>query len=437
MSFFLGKEVNHSESLPALHMAYRHSLPKDIEVFGKSVYEQVQSDKQQLEKIVAKILDGSWRGKTGFSITDVINLGVGGSDFVLRNICSSLAFYKHPKAPNVHFVASIDSSELKLLLNKLNANRTLLIVASKTFCTDDTMTNALIALNWLADFGITKAHYKHHIIGISANAQAMDEFGITKQNQLSMPKWVGGRFSVWSNMGLAVALFLGPEGFSTLKLGAKALDEVFLSNALEQNFVFWHALLQFYHSTKIRVHNLLFYESSFEFMVEHFQQLLCESLGKTVNTKNQKISHPTGPIVLGGSGPKLQHAIFQMLHQGNVAHSSDMILTAKNTFHTPQAHHKSVKNALAQAHLFAYGHQDELVFKSYRGNKPVSVLLLPKADPFYLGFLIAFYEQSVYAQSILFDINPFDQWGVERGKAIAKQFSQPDQIAAEILKQLS
>lgn len=439
---FSEHEINYTEQRAAMHWALR--LPEH-DLVHSELSQQVHAQLQRMFNLVEKIHAGQYRGATGEVIQDVVNIGVGGSDLGPLMVTKALSDFKHAttKPLNVHFVSTMDGSQLSELLHKLRPETTLFIISSKSFGTIDTLSNAQTVKLWLEkSLGTQPETLKHHFIGVSTKSEKMDEWGITPENQFLLWDWVGGRYSLWSCIGLPIALTIGVEGFKQFLAGAYAIDQHFQSSPLNQNIPVLMGLLGVWNNNflDIQTHAVLPYDGRLKYFASYLQQLEMESNGKSIQRTGEKVSLDTCPIVWGEVGPNAQHAFYQLLHQGTQAVSCDFIAPiqryntnqftyAENADALIEQHHLALSNCLAQSRLLAFGHQalDQVereslpLYKQYAGNQPSSTLLLNELNPYSLGMLIASFEHKVFVQSVLWNINPFDQWGVEKGKDIANQ----------------
>ena len=439
---FSEHKINYTEQRAAMHWALR--LPEH-DLVHSELSQQVHAQLQRMFNLVEKIHAGQYRGATGEVIQDVVNIGVGGSDLGPLMVTKALSDFKHAttKPLNVHFVSTMDGSQLSELLHKLRPETTLFIISSKSFGTIDTLSNAQTVKLWLEkSLGTQPETLKHHFIGVSTKSEKMDEWGITPENQFLLWDWVGGRYSLWSCIGLPIALTIGVEGFKQFLAGAYAIDQHFQSAPLNQNIPVLMGLLGVWNNNflDIQTHAVLPYDGRLKYFASYLQQLEMESNGKSIQRTGEKVSLDTCPIVWGEVGPNAQHAFYQLLHQGTQAVSCDFIAPiqryntnqftyAENADALIEQHHLALSNCLAQSRLLAFGHQalDQVereslpLYKQYAGNQPSSTLLLNELNPYSLGMLIASFEHKVFVQSVLWNINPFDQWGVEKGKEIANQ----------------
>lgn len=441
---FAGEEVNASEQRAALHWALR--LPQDIKAphAQTSLVQQVHSQLDKMRKMVELLRGGRWRGHSGKVITDVVNIGVGGSDLgpmmafkALEDTATTANAQLDSTVPEVHFVSSMEGSQISRLLQQLNPETTLFIIASKSFTTSDTLANVDTALAWLKNHQVDEALVKRcHFVGVSTRADLMQGWGIVPEHQLEFWDWVGGRFSLWSTVGLSLATRIGFIAFEEFLAGAHFMDEHFRTTPLLQNLPVVNALIGVWNTNflNINAHAILPYDGRLKHLPAYLEQLEMESNGKSVCRDGRWVAHRTCPIIWGEVGPNAQHAFYQLLHQGTERVSSDFVMVA-NRYR--EAHYESVggalqqqhrlglANGLAQSQLLALGEKvlpnaDQLpAHKRYQGNQPNTTFVLEELTPYNLGTLLALYEHKVFVQSVIWGINPFDQWGVELGKKLA------------------
>lgn len=440
--FFSEEKINSTEQRAAMHWALRQ--PMDHKKFPQ-INQQVHQQLERMYALVEKLHAGQYRGATGEVIQDVVNIGVGGSDLGPVMVSHALSDYKVKtvKPLAVHFVSTMDGSQLSELLHQLRPETTLFIISSKSFGTIDTLSNAQTVRQWLEkSLGKSESLLKNHFIGVSTKPEKMTEWGIAAENQLLLWDWVGGRYSLWSCIGLPIALSIGVEGFKQLLAGAYAVDEHFQNAPFEKNIPVLMGLLGVWNNNflNIQTHAVLPYDGRLKYFAAYLQQLEMESNGKSVQRNGEKVQLDTCPIVWGEVGPNAQHAFYQLLHQGSHSVSCDFIAPVKrynanqftyveNAEALIEQHHLALSNCLAQSRLLAFGNQaldqKELanlpLYQQYSGNQPSTTILLQELNPYSLGMLITMYEHKVFVQSVLWNINPFDQWGVEKGKEIANQ----------------
>ncbi|MDG9860083.1 glucose-6-phosphate isomerase [Acinetobacter ursingii] len=434
--------INYTEHRAAMHWALR--LPKNTLHF-QTLSKQVHTQLDRMFHLVEKIHAGQYRGVTGEVIQDVVNIGVGGSDLGPLMVNHALSDFKVKTAKplDIHFVSTMDGSQLSDLLHQLRPETTLFIISSKSFGTIDTLSNAETARLWLEKaLGDRHCVLKSHFIGVSTKPEKMTEWGIHPDNQLLLWDWVGGRYSLWSCIGLPIALKVGVEGFQELLAGAYLIDQHFRQTPFHENVPVMMGLLGAWNTNylNMQTHAVLPYDGRLKYFASYLQQLEMESNGKSIQRDNHKVESGTCPIVWGEVGPNAQHAFYQLLHQGTHAVSCDFIAPiqrynanhftyVENAEALIEQHHLALSNCLAQSRLLAFGNQaldqKELenlpIYKQYTGNQPSSTFLIKELNPKTLGMLIALYEHKVFVQSVLWNINPFDQWGVEKGKEIANQ----------------
>lgn len=436
-----GEKVNDTEQRAALHTALRLPKGEPLIVDGVDVGQQVHDSLDKCEALVHRIRSGIWRGYSGKAIRDVVNIGVGGSDLGPLMATTALSEWADTDI-HVHFVSNMDGTQLESLLKKLNPQTTLFIISSKSFGTVDTLSNAKTALSWLlAAYAHKPTILRRHFIGISTRPDKMSDWGIHPDNQLLLWDWVGGRFSMWSAIGLAIAVRIGMANFRALLAGAHEMDKHFTQADFYKNLPVLLGLIGVWNATflGINAHTVLPYDGRLSHFPNYLTQLEMESNGKSVKRTGESVNYRTCPILWGDIGSNAQHAFYQLLHQGTQRVSCDFI-TPIHRYNDTQIinnslvyqHKLSLANCLAQSQVLAFGNAalphgvanaaDDLAkFKKYRGNQPSTTLLLGDLNPKTLGALIALYEHKVYVMSVLWQINPFDQWGVEVGKVMANR----------------
>ncbi|WP_114800727.1 glucose-6-phosphate isomerase [Moraxella canis] len=436
-----GEKVNDTEQRAALHTALRLPKGEALIVDGVDVGHQVHDSLDKCEILVNRIRSGVWRGYSGKAIRDVVNIGVGGSDLGPLMAATALSEWADTDIC-VHFVSNMDGTQLDSLLKVLNPQTTLFIISSKSFGTIDTLSNAKTALSWLlAAHDHKPTILRRHFIGISTRPDKMSDWGIHSDNQLLLWDWVGGRFSMWSVIGLAIAVRIGMANFRALLAGAHEMDRHFAKADFSKNLPVLMGLIGVWNATflGINAHTVLPYDGRLEYFPNYLTQLEMESNGKSVKRCGESVDYGTCPILWGDIGSNAQHAFYQLLHQGTQRVSCDFITPIRryndaqvaNAYLADQ-HKLSLANCLAQSQVLAFGNaalpssminstDDFAKFKEYRGNQPSTTLLLSDLNPKTLGALIALYEHKVYVMSVLWQINPFDQWGVEVGKVMANR----------------
>jgi glucose-6-phosphate isomerase len=434
-----GEHINSTEDRAVEHMALRYMGDKQVVVDGKDVMPEIRAVLAHMKAFSAQVRDGSLKGATGETFTDVVNIGIGGSDLGPAMVTLALAPYGRPDL-RAHYVSNVDGAHIHDTLRGLDPKRTLFIVASKTFTTDETMTNAQTARAWIAK-ALGEAAVPDHFAALSTNLQACADFGIKSDRIFGFWDWVGGRYSVWSAIGLPVAIAVGYENFEAFLRGAYEMDQHFLKTRLEHNLPVIMALLGVWYRNAwgFATHAVLPYDQRLSRFTAYLQQQDMESNGKSVNLEGKPVDYPTGPVVWGEPGTVGQHSFYQLIHQGTSVIPCDFLVAAQPHEHLPPHHDKLVANVLAQAEALMLGKTKEEVVaeltaqglpkakikslaphKMFPGNRPSNVLMYPKLTPERLGSLVALYEHKVFVQGAIWNINSFDQWGVELGKALAK-----------------
>lgn len=441
---FTGEKINFTENHAVLHTALRNRANTPVLVDGKDVMPDVNRVLAQMRDFTQRVRSGTWKGYTGKAITDVVNIGIGGSDLGPVMACNALEPYARPDL-RAHFVSNVDGAHLAVTLKSCNPETTLFIVASKSFTTQETLTNARSARAWFLQTAVDEAHIAKHFVALSTNAKAVAAFGIDTANMFEFWDWVGGRYSLWSAIGLSIALYVGMDNFEELLQGGFEMDQHFRSAPLEKNMPVIMALIGIWSNNFCgsQTHAILPYDQSLNRLPAYLQQADMESNGKFVDRKGNHVDYSTGPIVWGESGTNGQHAFYQLIHQGNKPVPCDFLMPMQT--HYPLGknegdHHKILlSNFLAQtkalmrgkteaearAELEAAGMSGEalerlLPHKLFMGNRPTNSILFDKLTPKTLGMLIALYEHKVFVQGIIWNINSFDQWGVELGKQLAQ-----------------
>ena len=438
---FAGEKINVSEERAVLHPALRHLEETPFPSAAHDVMPAVREVRAQMAVIVEKLRSGSWKGYSGETIRHVVNIGIGGSDLGPKMATRALSAFAHPGL-HVHYVSNLDGAHLAPLLETLDPRSTLFIIASKTFTTQETMINAASARNWMLAHTGTEASLAKHFVAVSAHPERAAEFGIPPAQVLPMWDWVGGRYSLWSAVGLPLAISIGMSGFERLLAGAQAMDQHFCQAPLKDNLPVLLALLGIWNTNFLGAHTsaIVPYNESLRHLPGYLQQLEMESNGKTVNRDGQPLTCPANPIVWGEIGANGQHAFFQLLHQGGWLVPCDFIATALSDYPLPGHQAPLLANCFAQSAALAFGKTEDearteldtaklsamqrdalLPHKVFAGNQPSTTLLLPRLDPYHLGLLLALYEHKVFVQGVIWGINSFDQWGVELGKQLASR----------------
>jgi len=448
---FSGEAINNTEGRAVLHTALRNRTSTPVIVDGVDVMLAVNAVLAQMEKFCRQVHNGEWLGYTGKRITDIVNIGIGGSDLGPAMICDALESYGI-EGLSVHFVSNVDGADLSTTLENLNQETTLFVVASKTFTTQETITNAMSAKSWFLKMAKQQDVAKH-FVAVSTNAKAVAKFGIDTENMFEIWDWVGGRYSLWSAIGLPIALYIGMDNFERMLDGGHEMDIHFRNQPLAENMPVIMGLLGVwyinFHGAQTQA--IVPYDHSLARFPNHMQQLDMESNGKVTNREGHRISYKTGPIIWGTPGTNGQHAYFQLIHQGTQLIPVDFVLPVNS--HYPECDHQSIllANGLAQSEALMKGKnaeevRDELVAEGYEGkaleallphkvfpgNRPSNTLLFPQLTPEMLGQLVALYEHKVFVQGIIWNINSFDQWGVELGKQLAKAIVPELKDGAEI-----
>ena len=428
---FNGEKINETENRAVLHVALRNRSGKPVVLDGKDVMPDVLAVLNRMKDISEKIRSKLWKGYSGKPVRNIVNIGIGGSDLGPVMVCEALKYYSD-RDIKLKFVSNIDCTHIKEAIIDLNPEETLFIVASKTFTTMETMTNAHTAKKWITDFFGTEKSVANHFIALSTNRADVEKFGIDTANMLEFWDWVGGRYSLTSAIGLSIMISIGYDNFIRLLDGFHEMDNHFRNTAFEKNIPVLMALLGIWYNNFFGCETcaILPYEQYMHRFAAYFQQGDMESNGKSVTRDGKKVSYSTGPVIWGEPGTNGQHAFYQLLHQGTKIIPSDLIGFV-NPLHGERDHHnKLIANMIAQAEAFAFGKTSEEVakegveqrlvpYKTFEGNRPTNVLMSDKLTPEILGKLIAAYEHKIFTQGIIWNIFSFDQWGVELGKVLA------------------
>ncbi|MGR2663716.1 glucose-6-phosphate isomerase [Chromobacterium haemolyticum] len=439
-AMFKGEKLNSTENRAVLHVALRNRTNSPIHVDGEDVMPKVNSVLERMGKFAHAVRSGEWLGYTNQPITDIVNIGIGGSDLGPLMVCSALKPFGHPRL-NMHFVSNVDGAQLKETLKKVHSETTLFVVESKTFTTQETLTNALTARDWFLQRSRDESAVAKHFVAVSTNQKAVADFGIDPSNMFEFWDWVGGRYSLWSAIGLPIMLYLGEENFTELLNGAHIMDQHFRNAPFEQNMPVLLAMIgvwyiNFYGGGS---HVIAPYDQYLHRLPAFIQQLDMESNGKQVMLDGQPVNFETAPIIWGETGINGQHAFFQLLHQGTHISPIDLIASVQNCSSLPGHHEILLANVFAQAEAFMRGKTADEVraelkeqglkgealealvpHKVFGGNRPTNTLLMSRLNPRNLGSLIALYEHKIFVQGVIWHINSFDQWGVELGKQLAK-----------------
>ncbi|WP_420064773.1 glucose-6-phosphate isomerase [Pectobacterium colocasium] len=439
-SMFAGEKINRTEDRAVLHVALRNRSNTPILVDGKDVMPEVNAVLAKMKDFSERVIGGEWKGYTGKTITDVVNIGIGGSDLGPFMVTEALKPYKNHL--NMHFVSNVDGTHIAETLKPLNPETTLFLVASKTFTTQETMTNAHSARDWFLNTAQDEKHVAKHFAALSTNAKAVGEFGIDTNNMFEFWDWVGGRYSLWSAIGLSIILSLGFENFEKLLSGAHAMDKHFASTPAEKNLPVLLALIGIWYNNFFGAETeaILPYDQYMHRFAAYFQQGNMESNGKYVDRNGNPVDYQTGPIIWGEPGTNGQHAFYQLIHQGTKLVPCDFIAPAISHNPLSDHHSKLLSNFFAQTEALAFGKSRDVVeaefaaagksakdvehvapFKVFEGNRPTNSILLREITPYSLGALIALYEHKIFTQGAILNIFTFDQWGVELGKQLANR----------------
>ena len=439
-SMFSGEKINRTENRAVLHIALRNRSNTPILVDGKDVMPEVNAVLEKMKTFSEAIISGEWKGYTGKAITDVVNIGIGGSDLGPYMVTEALRPYKNHL--NMHFVSNVDGTHIAEVLKKVNPETTLFLVASKTFTTQETMTNAHSARDWFLKAAGDEKHVAKHFAALSTNAKAVGEFGIDTANMFEFWDWVGGRYSLWSAIGLSIVLSIGFDNFVELLSGAHAMDKHFSTTPAEKNLPVLLALIGIWYNNFFGAETeaILPYDQYMHRFAAYFQQGNMESNGKYVDRNGNVVDYQTGPIIWGEPGTNGQHAFYQLIHQGTKMVPCDFIAPAITHNPLSDHHQKLLSNFFAQTEALAFGKSREVVeqeyrdqgkdpatldyvvpFKVFEGNRPTNSILLREITPFSLGALIALYEHKIFTQGVILNIFTFDQWGVELGKQLANR----------------
>ncbi len=440
-AMFAGLRINETENRAVLHTALRNFSDTPILVDGKDVMPLVKKVQEQMKAFCTKVHDGSWKGYTGKSIQYIVNIGIGGSDLGPVMVTEALRPY-WVEGIQTYFVSNVDGTHMAETLKRVDPETTLFLVASKTFTTQETMTNAHTARAWFLEHAKDEKAIAKHFVALSTNEQAVTAFGIDKQNMFEFWDWVGGRYSLWSAIGLSIALTIGYNNFEALLKGAYSADTHFRTAKAEQNIPLIMALIGIWYTNFFGAQSeaILPYDQYLHRFAAYFQQGNMESNGKSVDRSGNNIDYATGPVIWGEPGTNGQHAFYQLIHQGTVLIPCDFIAPAIS--HNPAGDHhvKLLSNFFAQtealmngkteaevkAEFEATGKPEEqwkklIPFKVFEGNKPTNSIIVKQITPYTLGQLIAFYEHKIFVQGVIWNIFSFDQWGVELGKQLANQ----------------
>lgn len=441
---FAGEHINTTEDRAVLHVALRDKLDTPKILDGVDINQQIASTQQQMSAFCDRVRSGQWQGYSGKAITDIVSIGVGGSNLGPQMVTEALHQYSDGQL-TMHYVSNVDGTQIANVLKPLNPETVLFIVSSKTFTTTETMTNANTAMHWLTDAAKDDSIIAKHFVAVSANKANAIKFGIAQENIFNMWDWVGGRFSLWSAIGLPIALDIGFDQFKQLLDGAQEIDQHFLTTELENNIPALMALLSLWNTTFLGAQSqaILPYDQSLHMLSAYLQQAEMESNGKSVNWQGDKVDYPTVPSIWGELGINGQHAFYQYLHQSNNVVPADFIGSVEsvtpveghhetlmaNFFAQTQALMQGVTEQEVRADLKMRGRSDDYIdkvapHKVHLGNRPTNTFLMKRISPRSIGNLIALYEHKIFVQGIVLQICSFDQWGVELGKTLANKIQQ-------------
>ena len=438
---FHGEKINDTEHRAVLHVALRNRSDRAITIDGEDVMPAVRGVLAHMSEFAERVRSGKWKGYTGKRITDVVNVGIGGSDLGPKMVYQALKPYRH-EAMRAHFISNIDGAHTEEILGQLDPETTLFIVSSKTFTTQETITNAGTARSWFLAKAGDEAHIARHFVAVSTNRKAVIEFGIDPDNMFEFWDWVGGRYSLWSAIGLSIMLLVGEDNFAALLEGAHAMDSHFATAPLAQNMPVILAMLGVWYNNFFgaETHAILPYDHYLRSLPMYLQQADMESNGKSVDRDGHHVNYNTGPIVWGATGINGQHAFYQLIHQGTKLIPADFIASARTHSRLKSQHDIMMSNFFAQSEALMRGRtleetveairesgidvnavRDRLPRMVFEGNHPSNTILLTTLTPYSLGSLIALYEHKIFVQGVVWNLNSFDQWGVELGKQLAKK----------------
>lgn len=439
-----GEPINISEFRPALHTALRNRSNTPVMVDGENVMPRVNRVLEQIRYFSERVRGGHYRGYSGHLITDVINIGIGGSDLGPHVVCDAMKPYAQ-RGMNVHFVSNVDPTHLTEILKFVEPESCLFVISSKSFTTQETMLNAQSARDWFVKLTNNEKAVARHFVAVTSNRDAAAEFGILPENMFELWDWVGGRYSLWSAIGLPIVLYLGMQHFEEMLEGAHAMDLHFQNTPLEKNIPVVLALLGIWYNNffDAQSHAIMAYNQYLRRLPAHLQQLDMESNGKTINRNGERVDYLTGPIIWGETGSNCQHAFFQLMHQGTKPVPADFLIPARTNNPLGKQHCVLLSNFLAQTRALMMGKtetearaeleaagmpaakiEEVLPHKIFEGNKPTNSIIFEKLDPRTMGALLAMYEHKVVVQGAIWNINSFDQWGVEYGKQLAGELQE-------------
>ena len=432
--YFGGETINATEGRAVLHTALRNYSGNAVIAEGKDVMPAVNKAKKEIETFTEKIISGNWKGYTGKEITDVVNIGIGGSDLGPNMVVDALQFYKNHLT--THFVSNIDGDHVSEVIKKLNPETTLFVIVSKTFTTQETIGNALTIKEWFLEYSKEPKAVAKHFVAVSTNLEAVANFGIAPENVFPMWNWVGGRFSLWSAVGLSIALSVGYKNYEALLKGAHEMDQHFKTTSFDKNIPVVLALLSIWYNNFYGAESeaVLPYTQYLNTLPAYLQQAFMESNGKSVDRDGNPVNYQTGTIIWGAAGTNMQHAFMQLVHQGTKLIPCDFIGFEQSLYGKENHHKKLMANFYGQQNALCFGKTKaqvlesgvaanaiELSFKVFEGNRPSNCITANKLSPNSLGKIIAMYEHKIFVQGIIWNIFSFDQFGVELGKEMAKK----------------
>lgn len=440
-SMFTGEKINLTERRSVLHVALRNKENAPILVDGKDVMPNIKKVLEKMKFFSEAVISGSWKGFTGRSITDIVNIGIGGSALGPMMVTHALRPFRIPHI-NVHFVSNVDDAQIAETLRRINPETTLFLISSKTFTTQETMTNAHTARAWFLRHADDAEHIKKHFVAISTNKEAVQAFGIDPKNMFEFWNWVGGRYSLWSAIGLSIILSIGFDNFMELHKGAHEMDMHFRNTDFRNNLPVIIALLGIWYNNffNSETYAILPYSQDLKYLPAYLQQGDMESNGKSVDRSEQMVNYQTGPVIWGEPGTDGQHAFYQLIHQGTKLVPCDFLIPARSYENLGDHHKKLISNFFAQTEALMKGKTEKEVidefkregkdinevkhlvpFKIFHGNRPTNSILFRELDPRTLGSIIAMYEHKIFVQGVVWNIFSFDQWGVELGKQLAQK----------------
>lgn len=438
-AYFEGEKINETENRAVLHTALRAVPNTTVKLDGVAIADEINAVKKQMRTFTQKVIAGQWKGHTGKPIDTVVNIGIGGSDLGPAMVTEALEYYRNHL--NIHFVSNVEGDHVQEVIKKIDPETTLFVIVSKTFTTQETISNATTLRRWFVDQASEEA-IKAHFVAVSTNVEAIEAFGIDSNNVFAMNDWVGGRFSLWSAVGLSICLAIGPDAFEELLAGAGAMDSHFRTTPFDQNIPVMMALISLWYNNFWGAESeaIIPYTQYLRSLPAYLQQGIMESNGKYVDRDGNPVNYQTGTLIWGASGTNAQHAFFQLMHQGTKLIPADFIGFKKSLYNAQEHQDKLMANFIAQTEAFMVGKTlptvlSELAaqglggparerlapFKVFEGNRPTNTLLIEALTPYNLGALIALYEQKIFVQGVLWNIFSYDQWGVELGKQLANK----------------